>query len=111
MAKKNKEQTEIEPETGIGTGLPTETTPAVGGPVASPALPGRCRIIEVTEDDGETNPAIVNKVTKNEDGTVTLNVMVFHNVMGSGNACIADAAAKYRDQAGEAGTWNWPPRA
>ena len=112
MAKKNQEETKpanpVDPTDGAPNDGPSQP-PAP--PVAPVLLPTRCRIIEVTEDDGLVSPAIVNQVTKLEDGTTTLNVMVFNPIMGSGNACIADAAAKYRAQPGEAGTWNWPPRA
>ena len=93
------------PPTGNGTGTIGAPPPATN--IAPPAIPRptRCRIVEFTDGDGDTMPAIVTRVEDN-----TMNVNGFHPVLGAGNHFINDIDALARTSPGEPGTWNWPAR-
>lgn len=108
MTKKTKPADEPEPEK---TDAPAgEDKPEVQGR-ASVTMPTRCRIIEFTDDHGDTAAAMVTEVKTHEDGRTSLQLAAFHPVMGVGNACVFDAVKSYRHKpTGEPGTWNWPPR-
>jgi hypothetical protein len=104
MAKKTADATDtIEP---TATDAPPPATPPVPTKdAARPAnLPTRCRMVEYTDEDGDTVAAVVAQVKGNE-----LHLGVFHPLFGYGLKCL-DAAADHRDKGGEPRTWNWPAR-
>lgn len=69
----------------------------------------RCRIIEYTNGEGMTAPAIVTAVEHSDEAT-RFNLCMFDPVMGPRNYYCQDAAAALRMSSGEPETWNWPVR-
>lgn len=115
--RKEAGDTAGEATTGAEAGPSTNTTNSSTRGGTATAMPTRCRVIEFTNGEGTTGPAIVTAVERVDAGgaeeapaVYRMNVCLFDPVMGPRNYYVQDVAASMRPSPGEPDTWNWPVR-